>query len=122
MNKLIHHNKIIILIVGFIFLFNSCAEFDSIISFENYYKPTDTETILEPNMRRYPKDNSLHLPPLVEFIVDYSNTRSVKYAADVRKVCDYTKIPFETLNIKNWNANHTLSPSTRVLIVLETKK
>lgn len=122
MNKFIHNKNIIILIIGIIFLFNSCAEFDSIISFENYYKPTDTETILEPNMRRYPKDNSLHLPPLVEFIVDYSNTRSVKYAADVRKVCDYTKIPFETLNIKNWNANLSISPSTRVLIVLETKK
>lgn len=103
-------------------IITSCAEFDSIISFDKKNPNENNQVALESSLRRYPEDNSLHLPPLVEFIVDYNNTHSLRYANHIKKVCDYTKIPFETLNVKNWNANLTVSPSTRVLIIFDTQK
>lgn len=99
----------------------SCADFDSVVNPKNF-NLFDNNTQIETSFRRYPEDNSLNLPPLVEFIVDYENPNSVKYSNHIKKVCDYTKIPFGTVNIKNWNADLALSHSTRVVCVLETKK
>lgn len=110
-----------LLVVILVFTTLGCADFDSMLDSKdlNLFK---NKAVLEEGFRRYPEDNTLNLPPLVQFIVDYENPNSVRYSNHIKKVCDYTKIPFGTINIKSWNADLTLSPQARVICILETKK
>ncbi len=57
--------------------------------------------------------------PLVEFLVDPTVSQSKFYSAQIQKSCDYTKIPFRSVNIKGFS---TPAPTTRVVALLDTRK
>lgn len=59
--------------------------------------------------------------PLVEYIVDNATAQSKDYEAHIKKMCDYTKLPYRSTDIKTWNASAAIAPTTRVLCLLETK-
>ena len=60
--------------------------------------------------------------PLVEFIYDPSSKFSKLYNAEIRKVCDYTKIPYHAITITSWNSTLKIITGTRVIVVYDTKK
>lgn len=60
--------------------------------------------------------------PLVEFIYDPSSKFSKLYNAEIRKVCDYTKLPYHATTITSWNSTLKIIPGTRVIVVYDTKK
>jgi hypothetical protein len=59
--------------------------------------------------------------PLVQFLVDDSNVFSRDYEKDVRKTCDYAKLPYRAVDLKTWSASPSIMTSTRVICVLDTK-
>lgn len=60
--------------------------------------------------------------PLVEFIVDEKDIQSKIYNENIKKACDYTKIPYNAIPLNIWNSNLNIAPTTRVLSVYDTKK
>jgi len=60
--------------------------------------------------------------PLIEFIVDESSKTCRDYSRGIQKACDYTKLPFRSVNIKKWNVTHAIAPTTRVICVYNTQK
>ena len=60
--------------------------------------------------------------PLVEFLIDENNQYSKDYEKDIRKICDYTKIPYLAVYLKAFEASPTIPASARVVCILDTKK
>ncbi|MFC6876401.1 DUF2194 domain-containing protein [Flavobacterium myungsuense] len=60
--------------------------------------------------------------PLIEFIVDEKEIQSKLYNANIKKTCDYTKLPFRSIPLNLWNSTIKIASSTRVLSVYDTKK
>lgn len=108
------------LLLSFITIFSiiSCAEIDVISA-------NKEQSVFKNNLNNYKlyqyDEESLILPPLVQFIVNYENPISVQYSNNFKKTCNYTKIPFSLINVKNWNAQQVISPTTRVIIIVDTK-
>lgn len=88
---------------------------DSFLSLENDYKNQHSQ------FRRY-SANQLNQPPLIEFIIDNEDPISISYNDNIKKSCDYAKLPYKSTNIKSWDSLPFLSPSTRVLCLVNTKK
>lgn len=59
---------------------------------------------------------------VIQFIYDPSSKFSKTYNQEIRKVFDYTKLPFNSLNIQTWNSTLKVAPTTRIIIVYDTKK
>ncbi|EAR02550.1 DUF2194 domain-containing protein [Maribacter sp. HTCC2170] len=59
-------------------------------------------------------------PPLIEFVMDNSSYENVLEHRNLKKVADYTKIPYQSIPILNFNASFKIEPTTRVLCVTET--
>lgn len=55
--------------------------------------------------------------PLVEFLVNENDKINVDYAQQIRKACDYTKIPYNEITLNNWNKGNEIAKTTRVLCV-----
>ncbi len=113
------HYKVLLTIMATL-LFLNCGtidnlDADSFLSLENDYKNQHSQ------FRRYGA-NQLNQPPLIEFIVDNENTVSVNYNENLKKSCDYAKLPYKSTNIKSWDSLPFLSPSTRVLCLVNTRK
>ncbi|HRN98269.1 MAG TPA: hypothetical protein PLA69_02975, partial [Flavobacterium sp.] len=74
-----------------------------------------------PPLRRYelPEDSPT---PLVEFIANEKSKIGTEYSANIRKTCDYTKIPFREISVTDFNTNPKPLATTRVIVVPETKK
>jgi len=60
--------------------------------------------------------------PLVEYLVDDTNKLSQSYNDQIRKACDYSKLPFNSIPLKEWNVNRIIAPTTRVICIYNTKK
>ncbi|ESU24886.1 hypothetical protein FEDK69T_04400 [Flavobacterium enshiense DK69] len=75
----------------------------------------------ELTLRRY-SGMPLNLPPLVQCITDKGEVESLSLNRNMRKVCDYMKIPFRSVTLEEWNKDHKIESSVRVLSVLDTKK
>ncbi len=60
--------------------------------------------------------------PLVEFIVDEKDKQSKIYNENIKKACDYTKIPYNAIPLNIWNSNLNIAATTRVISVYDTKK
>ncbi|ESU27221.1 hypothetical protein FLJC2902T_21950 [Flavobacterium limnosediminis JC2902] len=75
----------------------------------------------ELSLRKY-SGIPLNLPPLVLYISDKGDHESLLLNGNLRKVCDYTKIPYRTITLEEWNKEPKIDPSVRVLSVLNTKK
>ncbi|PIE48610.1 MAG: hypothetical protein CSA39_06840 [Flavobacteriales bacterium] len=59
---------------------------------------------------------------LVENILDSEDSFSESFAGHLEKVCDYTKLPFRNILLKEWNNNPQTTPTTRVLTVQNSQK
>lgn len=95
----------------------SCA--DNNTYKENFFKNFNTITVNKNLSENIPLNASKHYleeAQLVEYVVDYKNTYSIRQSKHVKKICDYTKIPFRTSNILHWNSpNFKISQSVRVI-------
>lgn len=60
--------------------------------------------------------------PVVQYILDEKSQFSRDYEKDVQKMCDYTKMPYRSVDINDWNGSQSIPTSTRVICLLETKK
>lgn len=101
---------------SFILMMTNCGTIDSFDS--DNFTLFDEETNGENQFRPYAtKPNQ---PPLIEFIIDYRDSESVRIDQNLSKVCDYTKLPYQSVNMKKWNNNPVISSSTRVLCVAGT--
>lgn len=95
---------------------SGCMKIDELIGAEGYNKRNDNLSL-----RRY-SGMPLNIPPLVQFISDKGDIESLSLNSNLRKVCDYTKIPFQTVNLEDWNKEPKIGESVRVLSVLNTQK
>lgn len=111
----LNYSRILLLIV-LVINFTNCGTIDSF--------DTDDFSIFDEKTgggEEFPPYASKpNLPPLIEFIIDYRDSESVRTDQNLSKVCDYTKLPYQSINIKKWNANPVISPSTRVVCVTGT--
>ncbi len=73
------------------------------------------------NFKRY-EAPTMSANPMVESIYDANSKFSKLYNADIRKVCDYTKIPFHAMTVTNWNSTLKINPAVRVIMIYDTKK
>lgn len=60
--------------------------------------------------------------PIVQSIYDPNSKFSKLYNAEIRKACDYTKLPFYCMPVTAWNATLKIAPTTRILMVYDTTK
>lgn len=100
----------------FIAMTTGCMKIDEITGADNFNKQNDNLSL-----RRY-SGVPLNLPPLVQFILDKKDIESLMLNGNMRKVCDYTKIPFQSVTVEEWNANPKIGDNVRVLSLLNTKK
>ena len=59
-------------------------------------------------------------PPLIEFIFDPQNHDILEEHKNLRKVAEYTKIPYQSIPMGTFNTNFKIAPTTRVICVAET--
>ena len=71
--------------------------------------------------RRYEKPG-VSSQPVIQSIYDPSSKFSKSYNEHIRKVCDYTKLPFYCMTTTSWNASLKIAPTTRVIMIYDTKK
>jgi hypothetical protein len=60
--------------------------------------------------------------PLVVFLVDKDDDESMNYNKELRKTINYTKIPYQQLDLKIFNTDAVLANSTKVVVIRDTKK
>lgn len=60
-------------------------------------------------------------PSLVQFVVDKETDENMQQSKELAKVADYTKIPYSTIDINDFNTYQKIEPTTRVLCVYETE-
>jgi hypothetical protein len=110
--------KCIIFFLSAVIISSGCARLDNLDSddFNLFKNKLDGSS----ELRRYAEVQDSD-QPLVEYLADLEYKPSVEYKQHFRKMCDYTKIPFRSHNIKTWGKNPEIATSTRVLCVLDTK-
>jgi len=111
-----------LLILLTIFVLSGCEGLDDWSDLQNvdlFDNKTEEE---EGNTFKRYNEPAMSSRPLIEFIVDESSKLSKSYSKEIRKACDYTKLPFHTINLKSWNSSHSISATSRVLCIFDTKK
>jgi hypothetical protein len=114
--NLINLNFIISIIT--IFTFSNCGTVDS-LEIDKFNVFNEQSKNSPDNFRR---STEYHQSPLVEFLVDNNDIESLKFNENIKKVCDYTKLPFKSSEIKMWNNSPSISPTTRVISMSNTIK
>lgn len=97
-------------------LVSNCGTMDS-SEIDNFNIFNEKENNYADNFRRQSEYNQ---PPLVEFILDNNDSESLKFNENIKKVCNYTKLPFKSTDIKLWNKSPFFSNSTRVISISNT--
>lgn len=82
---------------------------------------TEEEMEVADQFIRY-KDPELSLTPVVLSLFDTQNNFSKLYNAEIRKACDYSKLPFNCMSENQWNESLEIAPTTRVIMVYNTRK
>ncbi len=59
-------------------------------------------------------------PPVIEFIVDPRNNENITESFNLRKIADYTKLPYQNIALKQFNETAEIATSTKVLCVVDT--
>ena len=59
-------------------------------------------------------------PPVIEFIVDMNIRDNILDNKNLKKVADYTKIPFKNIPLIEFNSRLKIAPTTRVMCLTET--
>lgn len=75
-----------------------------------------TETILPP--KAYDNDSNA---PLIEYLSNQQNPLDTNFKKEIKKAVNYAKLPYRELSIFNFNNNPVISPTTRVLVIFDTK-
>ncbi|RZJ72734.1 DUF2194 domain-containing protein [Flavobacterium sp.] len=88
---------------------------DDFSFFEDEAKNSATE------LRRYNLPGESQTP-LIFYIRDNSSKLSVANDRNIRKVCDYTKLPFRSIDIESFNAKAQIPASVRSLCIHDIKK
>ncbi|MGB0974672.1 MAG: DUF2194 domain-containing protein [Flavobacteriaceae bacterium] len=98
----------------------NCA--DNKVYEEGFIKKIDNFTSVKHHNNPYKQQllNSskhyLYEAPLIEYVVDYNNQLCIAQSQQLKKICDYTKLPFKTSNIQHWNSpSFTIAPSVKVI-------
>ena len=102
--------------------FSSCEGLEdwSDLKVADFLASTD-EAITNKAFIRY-NEPGLSSQPIIEFIVDEKDIQSKIYNENIKKTCDYTKIPYRSIPISVWNSTLKIAPSTRVLSLYDTTK
>lgn len=119
MNKILLNSikKISVSIVLISFVFG-CGQIEKLASIEDINALNSTDTIA---LRQY--DNTkLALPPVLEYLVDPGSIESLKLSGHIKKLADYSKLPLQVTNLKEWNANPQIPESVKTLCLFDTKK
>ena len=59
--------------------------------------------------------------PLVEFLIEPENQIAVNFNSHLRKAANYAKLPYRRTSLATFNSNPVLTPTTRVLVILDPK-
>ncbi|PWA05943.1 DUF2194 domain-containing protein [Flavobacterium psychrotolerans] len=112
----------LIITILFLAINTNCEGLEDWSDLKSAYLLDETNKLEADNdFKRY-SEPGMSSQPLIEYIVDEKEPMSVNYDAHIRKICDYTKLPFRTIDINTWNATLIISPSTRVLSIYDTSK
>lgn len=119
-----HPTKNIYLLFSALFLLinSGCEGLEDWSDFNNeilFNTTNNTET--DNGFKRY-SEPEMSSQPTVEFIVDKKQPISINYSKQIQKICDYTKLPFNSISIDSWNNSLTISPLTRVIVLYDTNK
>ncbi|MCH4829192.1 DUF2194 domain-containing protein [Flavobacterium columnare] len=99
-------------------IFFSCNSLDSLYRLKNdYLRNKQQHDLLSPY-----ESSSLSKKPVVEYILDSKDDLSVTYYEHFRKICDYTKIPFNFKIVDRFNEQLKIESSARILIINDTKR
>jgi hypothetical protein len=122
MKQVINNARIyrLLIVVAFAMAAAGCGKLDNLDAddFDIFGSDDDKK---EAALRTY-TEPGMSTAPLVQYLLDNGNQQSRDYEKDIRKVCDYTKMPFRSTEIKTWDASPSIPTSTRVIVLLETKK
>ncbi|RZJ35019.1 MAG: DUF2194 domain-containing protein [Flavobacterium sp.] len=98
----------------------SCGKLDNLDS-DDFDLFGDNDRRTSQQLRRY-SDSPMDPSPLIEFIVDPANPLSVQYEKQIRKACDYTKMPYRMVEASELNQTLQIPESARVLCLVDGKK
>ncbi len=59
-------------------------------------------------------------PPLIQFVVDEQIPENLDEAANLQKLTDYTKLPYQTIPFYDFKDGFKVEPTTRVLCIYQT--
>ncbi len=99
-------------------MLSNCGTIDS-LEVDNFSVFNSNSKNNSDEFRRYSENIQ---PPLIEFLLDNTDIESLKFNDNIKKVCDYTKFPYKTTDIKKWDNNPSFSPTTRVICLSKTIK
>ena len=98
--------------------FSNCAGFDEWAGLDVFDDKTNENSSTDYFAGKRYTQVGFSATPLVEFIVNEKDKINVDYANQIRKACDYTKIPYNQIDISNWNRGREIASTTRVLCVI----
>lgn len=108
--------KFLLLALLVLAIASGCSKIDELIGADSFNKRNG-----ELALRKY-SGIPLNIPPLVQYISDKGDIESLTLNSNMRKVCDYTKIPYKNITLEDWNKEPKIGESVRVLSLLNTKK
>ncbi|HLA56114.1 MAG TPA: DUF2194 domain-containing protein [Flavobacterium sp.] len=115
----IHIYKRLVFAFAFALVFAGCGKLENFDADDFDLFGKDDKELAELRQYAEPAESNA---PLVEYITDAATPQSVEYEQHLKKICDYAKFPFRSVDLAAWNATAAISPSTRVLCILETRK
>jgi hypothetical protein len=119
----IHKCRYLLMAVFALLVFTGCEGLDDWSDLEgiDLFGSNDDANSEAAIFKRYTEPGN-STAPLVEFIVDEGSKPSRICHQEIRKTCDYTKLPFRSVSLKKWNAARTYAASTRVIYIYDIKK
>src|SRR5688572_17021688 len=99
-----------------VLVFVGCKSVDNFDAFSIF----GSESEKEDRFRNY-SENNLNHAPLVEFVIDKKDPESIEFNIELKKTCEYAKIPYEAVELKKWDSAFTIRPTTRVISLVTTK-
>lgn len=118
LHKIINRHKLLGAIAFLALCCGSCGRLDNLESDDFNFFGDEKKDMAE--LRHY-SEPGMSPTPLIQFIEDKSSKQSEDYEKHIQKICDYTKLPFNVINVNDFNVTG-IEPSTRVLCIVETKK
>lgn len=122
MEKRIHHSYLsyLLALIMSVVLF-SCEGLDDWTELKSIDLFNTKNNDSQKALKRY-SEPGLSSQPVVEYIFDSKAKFSALYHNEIKKACDYTKIPFHSMSVNAWNGLLKIAPTTRVFVVYDTKK